>query len=65
MVKYGPKGVREKVERAEQASCEDGGKTGVRRSVSLFEFLRDKPVLQSIMADYKAKKAKQAGLSVA
>ena len=35
------------------------------RPVSLFQFLREKPVLQSIMAEYEAKKATLSELSTA
>lgn len=58
-----------KEEKGEKGNGEKrvGGKTMAKggRSVSLFQFLREKSVLQSIMAEYEAKKAIQSKLTMA
>lgn len=63
------KGEKGNVERWKQGVSEngengEGGKAKIQgdRPVSLFQFLREGPVLRSILAEYEAKRATRSGV---
>lgn len=54
-----------KEEKDEKRIGEKGVSQKTMKPVSLFQFLREKPVLQSIMEEYEARKAGQPKLNMA